>query len=210
MRPEGSLEIVGVTDDSWADLVDLFERRGPRGAWPRTSACYCMFWRLQPSDYEAAFRHRSLENRSGGPNKDAMKRLVAHGGVPGLLAYRDGRPVGWASVSPRSELIRLEHSPQLRPADGDDDEGTWSIACLYVERADWRTGVGTALLRAAIDHAVAHGARTIEGYPVRAPSVDPYTGYDTMFARAGFRLIRPGRGRGRALWQKETAARGVD
>jgi GNAT superfamily N-acetyltransferase len=203
VRPETDLEIVGVTADRWADLVDLFERRGPRGAWPRTSACYCMFWRLPPSDYEAAFRQRSLENRSGGPNKDAMKRLVARGGVPGLLAYREGRSVGWASLSPRSQLVRLEHSPQLRPGDADDNEGTWSVACLYVERADWRTGVGTALLGAAVEHAIAHGARRVEGYPVKAPSVDPYTGYDTMFARAGFRLIRPGRGRGRALWQKD-------
>jgi GNAT superfamily N-acetyltransferase len=202
-RPEGDLEIVGATADRWADLVDLFERRGPRGAWPRTSACYCMFWRLQPSDYEAAFRQRSLESRSGGPNKAAMKRIVEHGGVPGLLAYRDGRPVGWVSVSPRSELVRLEHSPQLRPEDVGDDERIWSVACLYVERAAWRTGVGTALLAAAVERAVAHGARTVEGYPVKAPSVDPYTGYDAMFDRAGFRLIRPGRGRGRALWQKD-------
>jgi GNAT superfamily N-acetyltransferase len=165
-----------------------------------------MFWRLHSSDYEAAFRRRSLENRSGGPNKAAMKRLVAGGEVPGLLAYRDGRPVGWASVSPRSELVRLEHSPQLR-AD-DDDEPTWSIACFYVERAAWRSGVGTALLAAAVDRAIAHGARRVEGYPVTAPSVDPYTGYDAMFARAGFRLVRPGRGRGRALWQKDVSAGG--
>jgi GNAT superfamily N-acetyltransferase len=201
-RPEGDLEIVGATADRWADLVDLFERRGPRGAWPRTSACYCMFWRLQPSDYEAAFRQRSLESRSGGPNKAALKRIVEHGGVPGLLAYRDGRPVGWVSVSPRSDLVRLEHSPQLHPEDPGDAERTWSVACLYVERAAWRTGVGTALLAAAVERAVAHGARRVEGYPVKAPSVDPYTGYDSMFDRAGFRLIRPGRGRGRALWQK--------
>jgi GNAT superfamily N-acetyltransferase len=201
-QPEGDLEIVDVTADRWPDLVDLFERRGPRGSWPRTSACYCMFWRLEPSGYEAAFRQRSLENRSGGPNKDAMKRLVTRGGVPGLLAYRDGRPVGWASVSPRSELVRLEHSPQLRPA-ADGDERTWSIPCFYVHRADWRTGVGTALLATAIARATAHGATTVEGYPVKAPSVDPYTGYDAMFARAGFRLIRKGRGRGRALWQKD-------
>lgn len=197
------LEIHGVTAERWADLVDLFERRGPRGSWPRTSACYCMFWRLEPADYEAAFRQRSLENRSGGPNRAAMKRLVTGGGVPGLLAYRDGRPVGWASVSPRSELVRLEHSPQLRSDDTGDDEGAWSIACLYVERANWRAGVGTALLEAAIDRAMAHGARRIEGYPVKAPSVDPYTGYDTMFERAGFHLVRPGRGQGRALWQKD-------
>ena len=163
--PVEDFEIVGVTADRWADLVDLFERRGPRGSWPRTSACYCMFWRLEPSDYESAFRQRSLENRSGGPNKEAMKQLVARGGVPGLLAYRDGRPVGWASLSPRSQLVRLEHSPQLRPPD--DDEGTWSIACLYVERASSRTGVGTGLLEAAVERAVARGARTVEGYPVK-------------------------------------------
>jgi GNAT superfamily N-acetyltransferase len=202
-QPAAELEIVGVTADRWPDLVDLFERRGPRGAWPRTSACYCMFWRLQPSDYEAAFRRRSLENRSGGPNKAAMKRIVTRGGVPGLLAYRDGRPVGWASLSPRSELVRLEHSPLLQPEDAGADERTWSIACFYVDRTQWRTGVGTALLAAAIERATAHGAKTIEGYPVKAPSVDPYTGYDAMFAGAGFRLVRPGRGRGRALWRKE-------
>lgn len=160
-----------------------------------------MFWRLKPSNYEAGFRQRSLEKRSGGPNKEAMKRLVALGAVPGLLAYRDGRPVGWVSVSPRCELVRLEHSPQLRQTDADDDARTWSIACFYVERGSWRTGVGTALLAAAVEHARAHGASTVEGYPVKAPSVDPYTGYDTMFARAGFRLSRRGRGRGRALWQ---------
>lgn len=202
-RVRCDLEIVGATADRWADLVDLFERRGPRGAWPRTGACYCMFWRLEPSAYEAAFRQRSLENRSGGPNKAAMRRIVERGPVPGLLAYRDGRPIGWVSVSPRPELIRLEHSPQLRSEDGDDDEHIWSVACLYVERAAWRTGVGTNLLAAAVEHAAARGATKVQGYPVKAPSVDPYTGYDTMFAGAGFRLIRPGRGRGRALWQKD-------
>jgi GNAT superfamily N-acetyltransferase len=194
------VEIAPLTADRWPDLVDLFERHGPRGGWPRTSACYCMFWRLPRADYEAAFRARSLENRGGGPNKQAMKRIVARNGVPGLLAYRDGRPVGWVSVSPRSELIRLEQSPQFDSEDA--DEHTWSIACFYVERGGQHSGVGTALLAAAIEHAAAHGATMVEGYPVRAPSVDPYTGYDAMFARAGFRLIRPGRGRGRALWQK--------
>ena len=52
--------------------MDLFERPGPRGAWPRTSACYCMFWRLPPTDYDDGFRQRSLDNVSGGPNKEAM------------------------------------------------------------------------------------------------------------------------------------------
>lgn len=194
-------EIHPVTPDRWDDLVDLFERPGPRGAWPRTSACYCMFWRLPPADYEDAFRDRSLNNITGGPNKTAMAELVSGDVVPGLLAYRDGRAVGWVSVSPRSELVRLEHAKQL-VADEPADEGTWSISCFYVYRSDWRSRVGAALLAAAVDRAAAQGATTVEGYPVKAGSIDPYTGYDTMFADAGFGLVRAGRGAGRALWRR--------
>ena len=187
-RPHGDLEIVDVTPDSWADLVDLFERPGPRGSWPRASACYCMFWRMQPADYEAAFRQRSLESRSGGPNKEAMKRLIARGDAPGLLAYRDGRAAGWASVSPRADLVRLEHSPQLRSADGDDDERTWAVSCFYVHRSDWRSGVGTALLAAAVERATApeHG----RGLPRQGSQCRPLHGLR--------RHVRPGRVSSRA------------
>lgn len=198
-----ALEIHPVTDERWPDLVDLFEQPGPRGAWPRTSACYCMFWRLVPAEFEAAFRERSLESRGGGPNKEAMEALVADGAVPGLLAYRDGAAVGWAAVSPRDQLVRLESSPGLRF--DDDVVEAWSISCFYVHRSAWRRGVGTALLDAAVTRAAEHGAKTVEGYPVQAGSIDPYTGYDSMFERAGFELLRPGRGRGRALWRRSVA-----
>lgn len=197
------LEIHPVTASRWPDLVELFERPGSRGAWPRTSACYCMFWRLPPAEYEAAFRERSLQNVSGGPAKAAMAELVAAGTVPGLLAYSAGEPVGWVSVSPRSQLVRLEHTTQLSSDDAPVDERTWSISCFYAHRSHARSGVGEALLAAAAAHALEHGATAIEGYPVKAGSVDPYTGYDTMFAGAGFRLVRPGRGKGRALWRYE-------
>jgi GNAT superfamily N-acetyltransferase len=202
MDSPATLEIRAVMPDRWPDLVDLFERPGPRGSWPRTSACYCMFWRLPPREYEEAFRERALEGRSGGPNKKAMKQLVAEGAVPGLLAYREGRAVGWVAVSPRAELVRLEGSPGLR-TDDESTERAWSVSCFYVHRAAWRGGVAAALLDAAVARAAERGASSVEGYPVRAGSVDPYTGYDTMFRAAGFRLLRPGRGRGRALWRRE-------
>ena len=196
------LEIHPVTADRWPDLVDLFERPGPRGAWPRTSACYCMFWRRPPAEYELGFRQQSLEGVSGGPNKHAMENLVARGTVPGLLAYRGGTPIGWVAASPRSELVRLEQVPTLRSAEEPGDEHTWSVSCFYVHRASWRAGVGAALLDAALARAREHGASAVEGYPVQAGSIDPYTGYDTMFSASGFELLRPGRGRGRALWRK--------
>ena len=198
-----ALRVHPVTAARWGDLVELFERPGPRGAWPRTSACYCMFWRLPPAEYEAAFRERSLQNVSGGPATAAMAELVAGGTVPGLLAYRAGQPVGWVAVSPRSQLVRLEHTTQLRSDEAPVDEKTWSISCFYVHRSQARSSVGATLLAAAVAHAVEHGATAVEGYPVKAGSVDPYTGYDTMFAEAGFRLVRPGRGKGRALWRRD-------
>jgi GNAT superfamily N-acetyltransferase len=196
-----ALEIHPVTRERWPDLVDLFERPGPRGAWPRTAACYCMFWRLPPADYEEAFRERSLTGTGGGPNKRALKRLVEGGTVPGLLAYRDAEAVGWASISPRAQLERLEHVP-FAPEDDSTDERAWSAACFYVHRSHWRIGVGAALLEAAVRRAREHDASSIEGYPVKAGSVDPYTGYDTMFAHQGFELVRAGRGKGRALWRR--------
>lgn len=197
------VEIHPVTPDRWPDLVQLFERPGPRGAWPRTSACYCMFWRLPPAEYEEGFRRRSLEGIGGGPNKRAMSDLVAGGAAPGLLGYRAGSPVGWVAVSPRRELIRLESSPGLQSDDLAGDDRPWSISCFYIHRSEWRTGVAAALLDAAVARAVEHDASSVEGYPVKARSVDPYTGYDTMFAAAAFRLVRPGRGRGRALWRRK-------
>ena len=196
------LEVHPVTADRWPDLVDLFERPGPRGAWPRTSACYCMFWRLPPAEYELGFRRQSLENVSGGPNRHAMEDLVARDTVPGLLAYRGGTPIGWVAVSPRSELVRLQQVPTLGSDETPGDAQTWSVSCFYVHRTNWRAGVGAALLDAAIARAREHGATAVEGYPVKAGSIDPYTGYDTMFAASGFELLRPGRGRGRALWRR--------
>ncbi len=196
------MEIHPLTPERWPDLVDLFERPGPRGAWSRTSACYCMFWRLPPADYEDGFRQRSLDNVSGGPNKEAMEDLVARGTVPGLLAFREGEPIGWVAVSPRDELVRLDHVRTLDSPVARNGERAWSISCFYIHRSQWRTGVGTALLEAAIARATEHGATVIEGYPVKAGSIDPYTGYDTMFAAKGFELLRPGRGRGRALWRR--------
>ena len=199
----GAIDIRPVTPDRWKELVELFERPGPKGAWPRTGACYCMFWRLPAAEYDAAFRDRSLRNDTGGPNKERMAAIVAAGAEPGLLAVADGRAVGWVSVSPQTDLVRLAASPGLRSADGPLDERTWSIACFYVHRSAWRSGVGRALLEAAVARAFGHGASAVEGYPVRAGSVDPYTGYDTMFRAAGFRLVKPGRGRGRALYRRD-------
>lgn len=82
-RTSGALEVHPLTPDRWNDLVALFTSRGSgQVRW-----CWCMYYR-----------------RSGRPdvhgdmtvaehNRDSLKALVDAGTVPGLLGYRDGKPV---------------------------------------------------------------------------------------------------------------------
>ena len=182
----GELEVRPVTPDRWDDLVDLFTRPGPRGGKTEANACWCMFWRLEAGEFE---RKRGTGERRGAGNRKAMRSLVEAGREPGLLAYLDGVPVGWCSVAPRAEFIRLERSRSLRRV---DDEPVWSIVCFYIHRAQQGSGLGKALLSAAVEYAAARGARIVEGYPVRPGDSDPYTGFQSMFEKAGFEMVREG------------------
>jgi GNAT superfamily N-acetyltransferase len=171
-----SFEVHPVTSDRWPDLVELFERRGPRGGHRNTPAygCWCMYW-----------RDRTLEH--GEPKKRAMAKLVRAGREPGLLAYDDGVPVGWISVAPREEFAAILASPQYRPRDEDRD--VWSIVCFVVDRPVQRSGVAGALLDAAVAHAFARGASAVEAYPHVANGSD-YMGGLELYRRAGFRKVR--------------------
>lgn len=165
-----------VTPERWADMVELFELRGPRGGHRNTPAygCWCMWW-----------RDRTREHGEG--KKRAMGALVRSGREPGLLAYEDGAPVGWISVAPIEELAALMHSPQYRPRDG--SEGVWAIVCFTVDKEARGRGVNGALLAAAVEHAFAHGAETIEAYP-HASKRDDYMGNVDLFRAHGFEPVR--------------------
>jgi GNAT superfamily N-acetyltransferase len=164
-----------VTPGRWDDLERLF---GPNGAFAN---CWCMWWRMGSKEFDRA---------SGAAKRGALKRLVDGRKAPGLLAYVDGEPVGWVSVAPREEFGRIERSPTLKRV---DDRPVWSIVCFYIDRRHRRAGVGTALLRSAVDHVARKGGRLVEGYPIEAgakrPSADLYTGVPSMFERAGFREV---------------------
>lgn len=170
------LEVHAVTPDRWLDMVELFERRGPRGGHRNTPAygCWCMYW-----------RDRSIPH--GAAKKRAMAALVRAGREPGLLAYRDGEPVGWIAAAPREEYGALLRSPQYRPRD--DEERVWSVVCFAVDRYAQRRGVARALLDAAVEHACARGAAAVEGYPHVSNATD-YMGVRDLFAAHGFRTVR--------------------
>ena len=178
----GAIEVRALTPSRWDDLVELF---GPRGA---VTGCWCMYWR-QP---RPVWREHTNES-----NRRQMRRIVNAGRRPGLIAYREGRPVGWVSVAPREEYARLEASQTLARV---DDNPVWSIVCFFIRAGQRGKGVGTALLNAAVDEAASRGARIVEAYPVdpasgKTSNADAYTGVLKMYERAGFREVERRRGR---------------
>ena len=80
-----NLAVHPATPERWGDLVELFERRGPRGGWRNAPAygCWCMYWRVG-NDY----RKQPARN-----NRNAFRAVVEHGPPPGLLAF-DGT-ISW-------------------------------------------------------------------------------------------------------------------
>jgi GNAT superfamily N-acetyltransferase len=119
-----------------------------------------------------------------------MKSLVDAGGVPGLIAYEDDRPVGWISLGPREDYEKLARSPVMKPV---DDRPVWSIVCFFVDQKARGRGVSEALLRAAVDHARSRGATLLDGYPVDKPGRSQsdflWFGAKRIFDRAGFREV---------------------
>lgn len=141
-----------------------------------------MWWRLKRADWERG---------QGAGNKQAMRRLVAGGAVPGLIAYAGDEPVGWVSVGPREDYPVLGRSPVLKPV---DETPVWSLVCFYIRREHRRTGLSRTLIAAAKRHAKAGGARWLEAYPTEpkkpeVPDIYAFTGVPAMFTAVGFEEI---------------------
>ena len=128
---------------------------------------------------------------SAADNRAGLEELAAGALAPGLVAYRDGRAIGWVSLAPREDYERLTRAKVLAPI---DDKPVWSIVCFVVSRSARGSGVAKALLEAAVSFAREHGATTLEAYPVasergRVPAADAFHGTQSMFERAGFAVV---------------------
>lgn len=162
-----------LTSDRWKDLAALFDTS------TTTRQCWCMWFRETTAEFRA---------NAGEANKRALRRIVRESAAPpGVLAYIDGRPVGWCAVAPRTAYPRIERSRLLKPI---DDDAVWSVVCFFIAPSARRTGVGHALLRAAVALAVDRGAKIVEGYPLvpgrTIRSDEAYVGVLPLFKAAGF------------------------
>ena len=170
------LTVQPLTRDRWDDLVELFSR--PGGSIVR--GCWCMYYRKSGGSGLGR----------GKANKRAMKALVNGGTVPGLIAYRDRRPVGWISLGPREDYARLERSRVMKRV---DEKPVWSIVCFFVDSKERGQGITRALLRDAIDYARSNGATLLEAYPIdkkaRSHPDFMWFGAKSLYDHAGFREV---------------------
>jgi GNAT superfamily N-acetyltransferase len=170
------MEFHPLTPARWTDLAGLFGQRGACGG------CWCMWFRLPRSEYEAG---------KGNRNRNRLKALVERGEPTGILAYMDRQPVGWCSVAPRAQHRRLTTSRTMKAT---DERPLWTIICLFVAPAYRRRGLTAQLIREAAKWAVGNGAPGVEAFPIipRRPDVPTAfasQGLLSAYLEAGFALV---------------------
>ncbi|MDM4763168.1 GNAT family N-acetyltransferase [Galbitalea sp. SE-J8] len=168
------------------DIAAVFGDRG--GA----AHCWCQWFKQPNRVWE---RSTDDERRVG--------LIEQQGDDPGLVLRLDGEPVGWVGVERKGCYPRLATGLTARGSvDAFDDPGVWSVTCFVVRTGSRRRGLAGELLRAAVEHTRARGARVLEAYPVevqpgaRTPSSNLYHGTLSMFLAEGFEVVaRPSTGR---------------
>ncbi|MGA9746375.1 MAG: GNAT family N-acetyltransferase [Nocardioides sp.] len=147
----------------------------------RSTHCWCLSHRLPA---------REIEELGGGDRETAMRALARRRARPGVIGYHDGDPVGWCSISPRSEIPRLTASALIRPI---DDVAVWSIICVVIRGGRRRQGMTGPLLEGAVGYAAGRGAPAVEAYPVDPPGrmdlTMAFVGTRAMFEAVGFEVV---------------------
>jgi len=169
------VEIREVDSGTVEDLSSLFST--DKGA----AACWCMWFIIPVKDYHAA---------GGRGNQASFRELMASSGQPlGLVAYRDGVPVGWCAVGPRSRYARAIRTPTYKGRDPDEDDDVWLLPCIFVRPDARRSALCAELIGSAVRLAKARGAAAIEAFPLsgrKRRSNDTQVGFEPAFAACGF------------------------
>jgi len=174
-----TIRIEAATEAPWTDVEHTLTGGGD-GA-----SCSCQWFMVPRKEFDAC---------SSDEKRTLLRRELEDADVsPALVAYVDGSPAAWVRVGPRPAQPALARSRIVKAgAEPLDDPAVWAITCFVVRREHRGQGLARQLTAAAVDHAVDHGARVVEGYPVdtgrrKASSNELFHGSVEMFRAAGFR-----------------------
>lgn len=177
--PQSILFRMGIEVRPATVFEDVAAVVGPKK--PTSNVCFCLSYRIGSKE-NVALREPARSAR--------VRQLCEQDPPPGVLAYIDGEPVGWAAVHPRAgtSFARNRLIPHL------DDLDVWSLWCFRVRPGYRKQGVMHALIEGAVAHARANGAPAIEGYPLdnggeRVNLTMAYVGTRRLFESAGFEKV---------------------
>lgn len=177
------LAVHALSPERMDDLARLFDQH------KMTADCWCMWWLIPVKAFHEA---------GAAGNQAAFRDLATTSVEPmGLLAYKDGAPVGWCALGPRERYARAIKTPTYRGADL-EEEGVWLAPCFYIHPDVRGEGVASALLKAAVELAREHGAKAVEGFPYegdkRRSGGSIQVGVESLFSACGFEALRKSAG----------------
>jgi ribosomal protein S18 acetylase RimI-like enzyme len=177
----GAIEIHDVTPERVAEYQSFFDDHAFRD-YPAWQSCYCMETHRTQSDDEWA-------GRTAADNRRDMTGMINRGEVTALLAFVDGKPVGWCNYGETTRLAGVMHRFGLQAA---EHEGVGSVACFVIAAPYRGHGVAARLLDAAVDRLRRRGLSAVEAYPSRDDdsAQGNYRGPLSMYLRAGFEVVR--------------------
>jgi len=155
-----------------------------------TRHCWCMSFCTSRAQFAAGWY--------GGGNRRRFEAMASGDTPVGVIAFRNGTPVGWGACGPRSRYVGANPSrhPMLGGRSRAEDETVWLLPCLFVHVGHRVSGVSHALVDAAVSLARGEGAVAIEGWPLaslESRSAEAFVGREQLFAELGFRCVeRPG------------------
>jgi len=177
----GEIDVRDVTPERIAEYQSFFDDYAFRD-YPAWQSCYCMETHRTQSDDEWA-------TRTAADNRRDMTGMINLGEVTALLAYVDGKPVGWCNYGETTRLAGVIHRFGLKAT---EQEGVGSVACFVIAAPYRGHGVASRLLDAAVDRLRKRGLKAVEAYPSRdeESAQGNYRGPLSMYLRAGFDVFR--------------------
>ncbi len=157
--------------------------------FPEWSGCYCGFYETPGDEWDPSAE-------AGPAHRSAKAGRILAGKAHGLLAYADGKVVGWCNAQRRTDFTNMR---RYSVAIDDPAEPVGSIMCFLVAPKYRGQGVCTALLNAACDMFRSDSLGIAEGYPTTNPAKkswetpwaeENYKGPLSVYLNAGFKVHR--------------------